>query len=96
MTPRRFQFTIRGLLWATFWVAAACALFWSPRPAADPQFFNRSLAIGWGIPIIVVFCLCAAGGSVLGSHRKGLLLGLVIVGGWLAWLGIMFCRFMWH
>jgi hypothetical protein len=31
MTPPRFQFTIKGMLWATFWVAAGMAVVATPQ-----------------------------------------------------------------
>ena len=88
MTPPRFQFTIRGLLWATFWAAVACAAtcypqgigYWNPT-APDALMVSTPMITG----ILVLVALCAAVGALVGQQRKGILVGLIATGGAVFW-----------
>ena len=80
-TPPRFQFTIRGLLWATFWAAVACAAivqsgrYWDALSLPMPVFTS----------LIATFSLCAAVGAIIGQHGKGILVGGLFVAIWGLW-----------
>ena len=71
MTPPRFQFTIRGLLWATFWVAVSAAAWTAlPNPSSGDGLFN----------LLVVYTACiaapsAAIGALFGQARLGFFAG---------------------
>lgn len=71
MTPPRFQFTIRGLLWATFWVAV-----WSVCCVALPQEGSVAILGIFGLPILPFVAI----GALFGKAKWGLLVG---VGAWL-------------
>lgn len=68
--PRRFQFTLRGTLWATFWVAVAFAL-WSVGPAKNTNDW-------WSFGPVLIGISCVAMGALLGRHEEGILVGIMI------------------
>ena len=85
-TPPRFQFTIRGMLWATFWLALACGA-WTISPKYAHDYWRIIVYQGrpWSFSvgtenltaIVMVFCLFAACAAILNQHRKGMLLGAI-------------------
>ena len=87
MTSPRFQFTIRGLLWATFWVAVACVaigqisfsrfslVFYNGR--LNDQYSMRADSLGG---LLVIISLCAVIGALYEQHGKGLRFGLSMAG----------------
>src|SRR5262245_48032625 len=93
MTPPRFQFTIKGLLWVTFWPAVATAVCWYPDRFSigrvsfgihknESYEFNTSHFAS----LAAIVCLCAGAGALIGQHLKGLLAGIVMVTGVVAWV----------
>src|SRR5262245_12062136 len=102
MIPPRFQFTIKGLLWATFWLAAAISAFCYPRSWC--KWVDRNWDWPWGYfanpattaPLIVVVCLCAAVGAIVGRHRLGLAVGAIVFVGWLTWVVVLLLCNQWH
>jgi len=74
----RFQFTMRGLLWAMFWVAVALAAWLRPYSAHRVYELDRQAYIR---AIVIVPCLCAAIGAVCNQHVRGILVGLIVVAG---------------
>jgi len=89
MTPPRFQFTIRGLLWATFWVAVSGAALCYRQfvPQWDFEIIWRVFTVGTPMlrSLIATVCLCAAGGALMGRQRQGLRVGGIVLGGWIVW-----------
>jgi hypothetical protein len=72
MTPLRFQFTIRNLLWATFWVAVgltAWKVYSSSRPWVD------SAVIAIAARLIAFTCPFVAVGALFGRARLGFAIG---------------------
>ena len=69
MTAPRFQFTIRGLLWATFWVAAwgACWVSYQQGGRLSPLALLGVTALPF-----------AACGALFGDARSGLMLGGIV------------------
>jgi len=80
MTPPRFQFTIRGLLWATFWVAV-CAGAWTLAlrymiHSEDPvglSILVAALAAGLFTPGLAI-------GAFFGKARTGFKINALILG----------------
>ena len=93
---RHFQFTIRGLLWATFWAGILCAAVWHPVKLFSWRYiyylghdFTPHEITGHHIAaMIALFSLCASIGSLCGRHRKGLLVGATMVGGAILFLAL--------
>ena len=94
VTMPRFQFTISGLLWATFWVAmslGAWSLFfefkglWNesrPRYGAGflPPLVPRSVELAMAASFMVgLLAPLMAGGALFGRTVRGLLWGLGII-----------------
>ena len=71
MIPPRFQFTISGLLWATFWAAVSVAAWTAmPNPWTGAGLFK----------LLVVYTACiaapsAAIGALFGQARLGFFVG---------------------
>jgi len=77
MSPLRFQFTIRGLLWATFWVALSCPawvvamrnLFFISSLTPPPSAFDYfSLFVAFAAPLVAV-------GALFNRTMLGLIVG---------------------
>lgn len=66
----RLQFTIRALLWATFWLAAACA--------AMILQIARSLRLSELLGCAFVACLVFTGGALVGRTKEGLAVGVLL------------------
>ena len=81
MTPPRFQFTIRGLLWATFWAAvslAAWPLYFQYRWPMTPMWALE------GLPKALSFILCVSSpftaiGALFNQGFRGFLVGGTMV-----------------
>ena len=85
---RRFQFTIRGLLFATFWVAVGFAVWYYPAGQL-PLWDSYSLDFV-GIAACVSFvCLLMATGALMGWGRL-ILLTLIAVAG----VSVIVCLFV--
>ncbi|MCE9552703.1 MAG: hypothetical protein K8T91_04905 [Planctomycetes bacterium] len=79
MTPPRFQFTIRGLLWATFWAAVALAAFTSAGPLRAAAEKNGDAT--YILCQAVAVCGAAVSLSTLFNRaRQGIMASLVIMG----------------
>lgn len=77
----RFQFTIRGLLWATFW-AAVSAGAWT---LAIRHMLSSEDAVGLGILVLAlftgIFSPFVAVGALFGRPLMGFKVGALILGG---------------
>ena len=74
MTPPRFQFTIRNLMWATFWVAVSFGgwvLF-------THEAFRYMAVLRTTAFCLVLFGPCAAIGCIAGYPRAGIAVGFVL------------------
>ena len=98
MTPPRFQFTIANLFWAMFWAAVSAAALGHRQyvPEWDFEVIWRVFTVGTPMlrSLIATFCLCAAGGALIGRQRKGLLVGGIVLGGWIVWYVIYIAMWM--
>jgi hypothetical protein len=69
----RFQFTIRVLLWATFWVAVACGSW----VIASQQSMESDLYwYAWRIGVVAP---CIAVGTLFGKFKWGLYFGILVI-----------------
>ena len=80
MIPPRFQFTIRGLLWATFWAAA-----WGTCWVSYQQGGRLSRLALFGVAALP-FAAC---GALFGDARSGLMLGGMVSMLLLIWLFLL-------
>jgi hypothetical protein len=78
--PSRFQFTIKGLLWATFWVAVAGAAW-----VADglSQSLSRGESLAVLITVAQVACPIIAVGVLAERTLWGFVFGLPLGAVWL-------------
>ena len=82
MTPPRFQFTIRNILWATFWVTVSCISWIDYKPAdQNPPLMFAMIAGRIVVPFIAV-------GALFGHAFLGFLVCFVLLGGYalLGWI----------
>jgi hypothetical protein len=78
ITPPRFQFTIRGLMLATFWAAVSCA--------AWTLFYRFPIAWEetWGLQaclFVAIGSAVVAAGAVLNKAKLACVMMLIAVGG---------------
>ena len=85
MTSPRFQFTIRGLLWATFWLAVSAAAW---------RFDKRTLPplLWWPAFAAIYICPFMAVGALFQRTLIGLCAGIAFVLTFVAciWLAMIF------
>lgn len=94
MTPPRFQFTIRNLLWVTFWVAVTFAAwpvyfrYFKPFGlSSDRWWIGRTtevpgivLMATYLLPIAGLISPCIAVGVLMGKPIQGIKAGLIVSG----------------
>ena len=88
MTSPRFQFTISGMLWGTFWLAISFAGFCYPRQPGHGLNFGYTYGpyLEPLAALMAIAALCPAVGAIMGRHARGLLIGLIVIGGCIAWV----------
>ena len=76
MDPRRHQFTVRRVLWATFWAASTCAA-WKIGVETNGSDLAQPIQVGLRVFMFVGPCITA--GELFGSAVLGAAIGLAVV-----------------
>jgi hypothetical protein len=85
MSRTRFQFTIRGIMWATFWVAVSLAgwvTFINPS-------FGHMAVLRTASFSMVLFAPCAAVGFLTGYPIEGMNIGFILAATLVAFITVI-------
>jgi len=83
MTPPRFQFTIRNLLWATFWVAMGMAGWFVPQHSIhlwhDQGRNEYSLSPAFVSVLVVNMAVISLFGLTMGRYGQAMRIAIISI-----------------